>query len=95
VLVLLHAAGVTGDEYDALVARMPLYAGGGMNHPAVMHLAAIDPDGLRTVGLWDTEEGYKTFAQSQLFPAIANPHHFVLRVWPVHNHVLVRPRADG
>jgi hypothetical protein len=25
------------------------------------------------------------FAQTQLLPAVENPRHFVLRVWPVHN----------
>jgi hypothetical protein len=39
VLVLLLAYGVTADDYDALVARMPSYDAGGENHPAVMHVA--------------------------------------------------------
>jgi len=95
VLVLVHASGVTADEYDALVARMPSYAGGGENHPAVIHVAAVEPDGLRTAGLWDSEAAYKEFAQSQLFPAIAGLRHFVLRVWPVHDCLRARPRTDG
>src|SRR5262245_45265090 len=94
VLVLLHASGVTTDEYDALVARMPAYAGGGENHPAVIHVAAVDPDGLLTAGLWDSEAAYKEFARSQLFPVVANPHHFVLRVWPVHKCLRAQPRTD-
>jgi hypothetical protein len=93
VLVLLHAAGVTADDYDRLVARIPSYAGGGENHPAVLHVATVEPDGLRTVGLWDSEAAYKEFAQSQLFPAIANLRHFVLRVWPVHNCLIARART--
>ena len=95
VLVLLHAAGVTTAEYDALVARLPSYAGGGENHPAVIHVAALEPDGLHTAGLWDSEEAYKEFAQSQLFPAIASLRHFVLRVWPVHSCLSAQPRTDG
>ena len=95
VLVLLHASGVTTDQYDALVARMPSYAGGGENHPAVIHVAAVEPDGLLTAGLWDSEAAYKEFAQSQLFPAIAGLRHFVLRVWPVHDCLRARPRTDG
>jgi len=93
VLVLLHAAGVTTDEYDALAARMPAYAGGGENHPAVIHIAAVEPDGLLTAGLWDSEAAYKEFAQSQLFPAIASLRHFVLRAWPVHNCLRAQPRT--
>jgi hypothetical protein len=95
VLVLLHASGVTADEYDALVARMPSYAGGGENHPAVIHVAAVEPDGLLTAGLWDSEAGYKEFAQTQLFPAIANLRHFVLRVWPVHHCLRAQPSTHG
>jgi hypothetical protein len=95
VLVLLHASGVTADEYDALVARMPSYAGGGENHPAVIHVAAVEPDGLLTAGLWDSEEAYKEFTQSQLFPAIANLRHFVLRVWPVHQCLRAQAPTDG
>jgi hypothetical protein len=95
VLVLVHASGVTADEYDALVARMPSYAGGGVNHPSVIHIAAVEPDGLRTVGLWDSESAYKEFAQTQLFPAIAGLRHFVLRVWPVHNCLPAQPRSSG
>jgi hypothetical protein len=89
-LVLLHAAGVTADEYDTLVARMPSYAGGGENHPAVIHVAAVELEGLYTAGLWDSEAAYREFAQSQLFPAIVDLRHFVLRVWPVHNCLRVR-----
>jgi hypothetical protein len=95
VLVLLHSAGVTADEYDALIARLPSYAGGGENHPAVVHVAAMEPDGLLTVGLWDSEAAYKEFAQRQLFPAIANLRHFVLRVWPVHHCLRAQALADG
>jgi len=95
VLVLLHASGVTTDEYDALVARMPSYAGGGENHPAVIHVAAVEPDGLLTAGLWDSEAAYKEVAQSQLFPAIAGLRHFVLRVWPVHDCLRAEAPADG
>src|SRR5262245_30610734 len=58
VLVLLHASGVTTDEYDALVARLPSYAGSGENHPAVVHVAALEPDGLHTAGLWASEAEY-------------------------------------
>ena len=45
VLVLLHAPGLTAEAYDAIVARMPSHADGGESHPAVMHVAAAEPDG--------------------------------------------------
>jgi hypothetical protein len=94
VLVLLHASGVTAEEYDALVARMPFVVSGA-EHPAVLHVAAIEPDGVHTAGLWDSEAAYREFAQSQLFPVIDSLRHFVLRVWPVHNCLRAGPRTDG
>jgi len=95
VLVLLHAAGLSTDEYDALVARMPAYAGNGENHPAVVHVAATEAEGLITAGLWGSEAEYKEFAQSQLLPAIASLRHFVLRAWPVHNCLRAQPGTEG
>ena len=91
VLVLLDAAGLTPDAYDALVARMPSHADGGASHPSVIHIAAFGPDGLHVASLWDSEAAYLEFAQSQLLPAVDNPRHFVLRVWPVYNCFRARP----
>ena len=95
VLVLLHAAGVTADLYDRLAARMPSLGAHGENHPAVMHVAVVEPEGLNTTGLWDSEAAYMEFAQGQLFRLIDNPRHFVLRVWPVHNYLRPQPRSDA
>ena len=95
VLVLLNVSGLTTDEYDALVARMPSHAGGGENHPAVVIVAAEDPDGFRIAGLWDSEAAYMEFAQSQLLPQVDDLRHFVLRVWPVYNCLRAQPRADA
>jgi hypothetical protein len=92
VLVLLHIAGATGDEYDATVAKMPSHTAG-QAHPAVVHVAAVDTDGLHVAGLWDSEAAYMDFAQHRLLPEIDNPRHFVLRVWPVHNCLRVPPRT--
>jgi hypothetical protein len=85
VLVQLHATGLTPGAYDALVAKMPSHADGGASHPSVIHVAAFEPDGSHVASLWDSEAAYMEFAQTQLLPAVENPRHFVLRVWPVHN----------
>jgi hypothetical protein len=95
VLVLLHTTGGTAEEYDTLVARMPSHAGTGESHPAVIHVAAAEPDGMHVASLWDSEDAYREFAERQLFPAIDNPRHFVLRIWPVHNCLRAQPRADA
>jgi hypothetical protein len=95
VLVTLHAIGLSTEVYDAIVAKMTSHAGRGESHPSVLHVAAADTDGFRIVDLYDSEETYREFTQTELLPAMDNPRHFVLRVWPVHDCVLVRPRASA
>jgi hypothetical protein len=46
VLVLLHASGMTAEEYDAVAAKMPSHADNGESHPSVLHVSAVEPDGL-------------------------------------------------
>ena len=58
-------------------------------------MSPVEPDGLRTVGLWASEAAYKEFAQSQLFPAVETLRYFVLRVWPVHSCFRAQLRAGG
>jgi len=70
VLVLIDMPGFTTDFYDAIVATMPAHVGSGENHPAVMHVAALEPDGhLRVADLWDSEEAFGEFAKTQVGPA--------------------------
>jgi hypothetical protein len=95
VLVLLLAPGLTADAYDAITSRMPSHAGRGENHPAVVHVAAAEPDGFRIAGLWGSEAAYTEFVQSQLLPAVGDPRHFVLRIWPVHDCLRARRRAGA
>ncbi len=96
VLVLLDPPGFTPDEYEAVTARMPAHAGGGVNHPSVLHVAALEPDGhLRFVNLWDSEAAYREFIEGQLAPAVGDPRYFVVRLWPVHDCLHVRPSATA
>jgi hypothetical protein len=95
VLVLLEAPGLTTDEYDAIVAKMPSHVGDGENHPAVMHVAAAAPDGFRIAALWDSEATYAEFATSELVPAVGDPRHFVLRIWPVHSCLRAKVSATA
>src|SRR5262249_21767998 len=67
VLVLIEMPGFTADAYDAIVAQMPAHVGNGENHPAVMHVAALEPDGsIRVADLWDSEAAFAEFAQDQI-----------------------------
>ncbi len=96
VLVLIDLPGFTTDAYDALVAKMPAHVGSGENHPAVMHVAALEPDGhLRVADLWDSEAAYREFLESQIGPAAGGPLHFVLRIWPVYNRIHAQPGATA
>jgi hypothetical protein len=96
VLVLLDAPGLTTEAYDALVARMPAHAGSGENHPAVLHVAALETDGhIRVADIWDSEAAFGEFVQSELGPAVGDPRHFVLRVWPVYNRLFAQPGATA
>jgi hypothetical protein len=95
-LVQLDAPGFTADDYDALIATMPAYADGGVNHPSVMTIVAVEPEGhIHVSGLWDSEAAYREYLQAQLAPAVADARHFVLRFWPVHNCVPPHPRATA
>ena len=89
VLTILEVSGLTLEEYDAVVERMPSHLDPATTHPAVMHVATAEPEGLfRAVGLWDSEDVYRTFVQTELAPAIDRARHFVLRVWPVYKRLL-------
>ena len=67
VIVLVDMAGFTTEAYDAMVAKMPAHVGSGENHPAVMHVAAVEPDGnVRVADLWDSAEAFGEFARTQL-----------------------------
>ena len=96
VLVLLEAPGLTTDEYDAIVAKMPSHAGGSETYPAVMLAATEEPEGFRIAALWDSEAAYMEFATRELLPAVGDPRHFVLRAWPVYScRGLTAARAAG
>jgi len=95
VLVLIDAPGFTAEEYEALLAKLPAHADGGENHPALMHVGVLEPDGLlRVADLWGSEAEFQKFVQSELGPAVG-PRHFVLRIWPVHNCLRAQPSAAG
>jgi len=94
-LVLLEAFGMTSEVYDGIAAKMPSHAGSGETHPSVLTCVAVEPEGIRIAGLWASEAEYKEFAANQLFPAVDNPRHFVLRIWPVHDCLLAQSRTPA
>jgi hypothetical protein len=97
VLVLIDMTGFTAETYDGIVAKMPAHVGSGQSHPAVMHVAALEPDGhIRVVDLWDSEEAFGEFAQTQIGPAAGDgmpP--IVPRIVPVYNRLHAPQRTSA
>jgi hypothetical protein len=70
VIVMITAPGLTVEAYDGLVAGMDAHVGSGENHPAVLHVAAVDTDGnVHVVDLWDSAEAFDEFTRRQIGPA--------------------------
>jgi hypothetical protein len=86
VAMFMHWPGVTGSQYDALIARLDLDA-----NPAagqVLHLAAVTDEGLEVCDVWQTEQAFHGFLEHRIMPAVAElrltgePE---MRVVPLHN----------
>jgi hypothetical protein len=96
VIVLIETPGMSTDTYDAIAAKMPSHADGGANHPAVMHVAAAEPDGhVRVVDLWGSEEAFRELVDKEIGPAMGGPEPFVVRFVPVYNRIQVTARATA
>ena len=69
VAVFVHWAGMTSDQYDALMARLGLDA----NTPAgaVLHVATVTGDGVDICDIWQTEQAFNSYLQQRLFPAVS------------------------
>jgi hypothetical protein len=97
VLVLIDMAGLTAEAYDAIIAAMPAHIGSGEQHPAVMHVAALEPNGdIRVADLWDSEAAFGEFAETQIGPAAggAMPP-IVPRIVPVYNRLHAPARTTA
>ena len=86
VAMFMHWPGITGGQYDALIARLDLDA-----NPAagqVLHLAAVTDGGLEVCDVWQTEQAFHGFLEHRLMPVVAElqlagePE---IRVVPLHN----------
>jgi heme-degrading monooxygenase HmoA len=59
----------TLDQYDRVVERMQL--GGELPEGAIFHAAGEHEGGLRVVDVWESDEAFDAFAQSQIGPHTA------------------------
>jgi heme-degrading monooxygenase HmoA len=67
VLVLIDVPDAGTAEYDQMRSQMPSHIND--EHPAHIHVAASDGNGLVVADLWGTEEAFAQFAQDEIGPA--------------------------
>jgi hypothetical protein len=68
VAVEMDFSGATLDQYDQVLEKMGLTAGGSGPPGAISHWVAKTDDGMRVVDVWETREQYERFAQEQIGP---------------------------
>jgi len=78
VAIIMDFPGATLEQYDQVMERMGLSAGGEMPPHAIAHWVAETDDGIRVVDLWENLEAFQQFAEEQIGPysaevGIANP----------------------
>ena len=87
VLVLIDVPEAGTAEYDKMASMMPAHVND--EHPAHIHIAASDGDGLIVADLWGSEEAFGQFAQEQIAPAAqqAGVSDITPRMVKVHNSI--------
>jgi hypothetical protein len=87
-IMMSEAQGMTGDMYDAVVARMDVHLASGATHPCVSHLAADLPSGdVIVIDVWGSPEEFGRFAAEQITRVSEGLLDAVEpRFVPVHNH---------
>jgi hypothetical protein len=86
VAITMRWPGMTGDQYDAVMARLGLDA-----NPAaggILHVAVVTDEGVELCDVWQTEQAFSSFLEQRMFPVISElgiggePE---IRVVPLHN----------
>ena len=68
VAVEMNFKGATLDQYDQVIQKMGLVAGGSTPPGAISHWVAKTDDGMRVVDVWESREAYERFAQEKIGP---------------------------
>jgi len=68
VAVDMKFRGATLDQYDQILEKMGLYAGGPMPPGGISHWCAETDDGLHIVDVWESAETFNKFAEEQIGP---------------------------
>jgi hypothetical protein len=66
VAYILDFAGGTLDQYDAVLEKMQL--GDRLPAGALFHAAGVNDDGLRVCDVWESEEAFQRFAETNIVP---------------------------
>jgi hypothetical protein len=86
VAMFMRWPGMSGDQYDAVMARLGLDA-----NPAaggILHVAAVTDEGVEVCDVWQTEQAFSSFLEQRMFPVIGElgiggePE---IKVVPLHN----------
>ena len=94
VLLIAEIDGMTTDDYDRMTGEIEGHGGDGSAHPSVSHIAATDGDTLVVVDVWESEEAFGQFADSELAPSAGDSMgEMSTKFGEVHNHVPVKTPA--
>jgi quinol monooxygenase YgiN len=95
VVMIAEIEGMTTDDYDRMTDDLEAHGGDGSAHPAVSHIAATDGETLVVVDVWESEEAFGQFAESELAPrAGESMDRMSTKFGEVHNHVPVKTPAS-
>ena len=68
VAVIMEFTGATLEQYDQVIGKMGLTAGGPAPAGALGHWVAATDDGILVTDLWQSRELYDAFAKEQIGP---------------------------
>jgi hypothetical protein len=91
VAVVMDFTGATLDQYDQVLQKMHLDAGGPLPTGGLFHWAAATDGGLRVVDVWETREQYEAFAAEQIGPytrEVGIPAPPEISFYDVHNYMV-------
>lgn len=66
--VVMNFEGATLEQYDQVIAKMGLSAGGEAAPGSLFHWVTATDSGIQVTDVWDTREQFEAFAQTQIGP---------------------------
>jgi hypothetical protein len=89
VAVQLDFPGATLEQYDQVIKKMGLKAGGQVPPGAISHWVAKTNDGIRVTDVWESKEQFERFSKEQIGPHTAEAGIAAPRItfFEVHNYL--------